>query len=79
MFDHAGRAAEIVGGWHHVPALAGAVVRNPSTWEPSPILSNKVLAAMDHEIAQACAVVGEAVGFVKNPGQEYLCHLSFLF
>jgi hypothetical protein len=29
---------------------------------------------MDHEIAEACAVVSEAVGFVKNPSQEDFCH-----
>jgi hypothetical protein len=34
---------------------------------------------MNHEITQTRAVVGEAVGFVENPGEKNLRHLSFLF
>src|SRR5258708_2646878 len=74
MFDHARRAAQIVGAGYHLPALARGGGEKAVDLRAVADPVQQSLAAMDDEIIQAGAVVGEAVGLVENAGEKDFRH-----
>ena len=74
MPDHARGAAQVIGGGDHLPAQAFGGSQEAVHLRAVADTVQQVLAAMDHEVAQGGAVVGEAVGFVEDARQQDFGH-----
>ena len=74
MFDHAGSAAQVIGGGNHLPAEAFGGGEKAVHLRAVADAVQQVLAAMDHEVLQGGAVVGEAVGLVEDACQQDFGH-----
>jgi hypothetical protein len=74
MFDHAGSAAEIVGGRHDLPAFPRGGGEKSVDLGAIADAIQQGLAAMDEEIVQSGTIIGKAVRLVEDSSQKNLGH-----